>query len=95
MTLDCSLVSSVKEFLDLYVAQEEVAGKAYLGKNFDALWDALTGYGLRHPIDMHSLTLLGSKSLIAIDDGKFYRKLVKFSKDLEDCSYCDIQILLD
>ena len=95
MTIDCSSVSSVDDFWNLYVSQDVVEGRSVFGRNFDALWDALTGGGPGHPVDTDCIKLVGSRDLMLIDGGTFYNKLVSFSKDLEDCAYCEVAISLD
>ena len=95
MIIDCSSVSSIEEFWNLYVDQDAIEGKAHFGRNLDALGDALTGGGPGYPGDIDRIRLVGSKHLMLIDGGSFYEKLVRLSKDLEDCSYSRGNILLD
>ena len=89
--IDCRAVACISDFWALYLLEVEPEGESF-GKNVDALWDALSAGGPGYPSKAKVLRLVNTDALKTLQDGEFYRKLVRIEQDLNDCGYTDISL---
>lgn len=78
--IDCSEFNDEADFWTAYLSTTQPEGAQLFGRNFDALWDALSAGGPGWPGEC-VLRFVNTDVLRRWQDGNFYRTLQKIALD--------------
>jgi RNAse (barnase) inhibitor barstar len=81
ITVDCSKVSTEKEFWDAYIAAALPEGREYFGCNLDAFWDAVSAGGPGWPGEDCELKFVNTPTVRGFRGGEFYVALMRIANN--------------